>query len=282
MDRLKVLSLNIWNRQGRWPERLPLIRAELTALAPDVVGLQEVLRHEPEDGQPPANVDQAHQIAEGLGYYSAYASAWNMGGGLQFGNAILSRYPVLRARNLPLPVAVAGEEPRALLFVELDAPCGRVPVFNTHLSWKLHHGYVRERQVAFLAEQVQELAPVGSSFPPILMGDFNAEPDSDEIRYLRGFTSRPGRSVYFADCFAVAGDGSPGYTFSRANRFAAIVCEPNRRIDYIFVRGPDRQLCGEPLSARVVCTRPEGDVFPSDHFGVYAEIQAAARAIPAV
>jgi endonuclease/exonuclease/phosphatase family metal-dependent hydrolase len=284
MERLKLLTLNIWNRQGPWSERLRLIRREITTLAPDVVGLQEVLRLE-SGGQPPAGsehlkeADQAHQIADGLGYYAAYASAWHVGGGLQFGNAVLSRFPILHARNIPLPVGEAGEETRAALFVELDAPCGRVPVFNTHLNWKLHQGNVRERQVAFLVEQIHELAPVGGPFPPVLMGDFNAEPDADEMRYLRGLTSRLGRSVYFADCFLTAGDGTPGYTFDRSNRFAAIAREPNRRIDYIYVRGPDRQLRGEPLVSRVVCAEPEGDVFPSDHFGVYAEIQAAPRPI---
>ena len=44
------------------------------------------------------------------------------------------------------------------------------------------------------------------------------------------------------------------------------------RIDYVFVRGPDRKLRGEPLASRVVFDRATRGVFPSDHFGVYAEI----------
>jgi hypothetical protein len=31
-----------------------------------------------------------------------------------------------------------------------------------------------------------------------VMGDFNAEPDSDEIRFLRGLTGFGGPCVYFA------------------------------------------------------------------------------------
>jgi endonuclease/exonuclease/phosphatase family metal-dependent hydrolase len=109
--------------------------------------------------------------------------------------------------------------------------------------------------------------------PPILCGDFNAEPDADEIRYLSGFTTLEGRSVYFADCFRVAGDGSNGHTFCRRNPYAASVREPDRRIDYIFVRGPDKQGRGEPLTCRVVFDQPNADgVFASDHFGVLAEI----------
>jgi len=275
MERLTVLTLNIWNRQGPWDARLPLIRAELAKLAPDVIGLQEVLHHD----QVPR--DQAVEIAEGMGYYVAFGPAWHIGEGLHFGNACLSRFPIVRAESFPLP-GEPGRETRGLLFVELEAPCGRVPVFVTHLDWELHRGQVRRRQVFAIAQKIAELAPTSESatrFPPILMGDFNAEPDSDEIRFLRGLTPIEGRTVYFADCFQVAGDGSPGYTFARDNPYAAIVCEPNRRLDYVFVRGPDRQLRGEPLSARVVANRPTGGVFPSDHYGVLAEIQAAPRTI---
>jgi endonuclease/exonuclease/phosphatase family metal-dependent hydrolase len=270
MEVLRVVTLNIWNRQGPWPERLRLIRSQLQALSPDIVGLQEVLHHDQEP------VDQAREIADGLDYHAAFASAWHIGGGLQFGNAVLSRYPITSANNFPLPVEPT-EESRSLLHVEVDAPCGKVPVFNTHLDWKFHHGYVRERQVAFIADKVRELAPPGS-FPPLLMGDFNAEPDADEIRFLRGLTSRLGRSVYFADCFGYVGEG-PGFTYARSNPYAAKLHEPNRRIDYIFVRGPDRELRGEPLAARVVFDLPEGGAFPSDHYGVYAEIQAASRPV---
>ncbi len=70
----------------------------------------------------------------------------------------------------------------------------------------------------------------------------------------------------------MAGDGSPGHTFAQRNTYAAALGEPNRRIDYVFVRGPDAKGRGRPLAARVVLDQPKGGVFPSDHFGVYAEI----------
>src|SRR5262249_17379100 len=108
------------------------------------------------------------------------------------------------------------------------------------------------------------------------MGDFNAEPDSDEVRFLRGLTTLRGRSTYFADCFGLCGEG-PGHTYSKTNVYAEKLREPERRIDYIFVRGPDRQLRGEPLSPRIVLNTPENGVFPTDHYGVLAEIQAAPR-----
>jgi endonuclease/exonuclease/phosphatase family metal-dependent hydrolase len=274
-DTIRALTLNIWNNQGPWPARLALIRKELAELAPDVVGLQEVLHLDGADAQ-----DQAQAIADGLGYYCAFAPAWHIGGGLQFGNAILSRWPIVAPQNFTLPHDDA-EETRALLHAMIETPHGKLPLFVTHLAWELHRSDMRQQQVAFIASQIKELAPLNSNdvLPPILMGDFNAEPESDEIRFLRGFNARLGRSVYFADCFAAAGDGSPGYTYARDNPFALRAHEPNRRLDYIFSRGPDRRLRGEPLSARRCFDRAVDGVFPSDHYGVIAEIQAAPRTL---
>ncbi|HEX4459410.1 MAG TPA: endonuclease/exonuclease/phosphatase family protein [Polyangia bacterium] len=275
-ETLRVVTLNIWNNQGPWPERLRLIRRELGDLLPDIVGLQEVLHLEPSPGQP-ATPDQAQAIGDGLGYYSAFASAWHIGGGLQFGNALLSRWPIVHADNFQLPCE-PDDETRGLLHCVLESPHGRISVFVTHLSWKLHQSDIRQQQVAFIAGKVRDLAPIDEhGFPPILMGDFNAEPESDEIRYLRGYTSRLGRSIYFCDCFAAAGDGSPGYSYARANPYALRAHEPNRRLDYIFSRGPDRALRGEPLSARLCFNQPSDGVWPTDHYGVLAEIQAAPR-----
>ena len=67
--------------------------------------------------------------------------------------------------------------------------------------------------------------------------------------------------MYFADSFGVAGDGSPGTTFSKRNPFAGPMREPERRIDYVFVRGPDDSQRGEPTEA-LVCfdQRSQGHV----------------------
>lgn len=254
---MRVATLNIWNRCGPWEERLVAIRTQLRELEPDVLGLQEVLRGE--------GVDQAREIADGLGYHVAYGSTRE--DPIQLGNAVLSRYPVVAADVVALPSGGTTER-RSLLCCELDAPFGRVPFFCTHLNWKLHEGHVRYEQVQVVAAEVMRRCPI-DGFPPIVVGDFNAEPDSDEIRYLRGFTGA--RRVYFADCFAVAGEGS-GVTFSaRTNPFAGETHEPERRIDYIFVRGPDTRARGRALSARVCFDRAD-PVFPSDHYGVVAEI----------
>ncbi|MEO6601253.1 MAG: endonuclease/exonuclease/phosphatase family protein [Polyangiaceae bacterium] len=283
MSVLRVATINVWNKAGPWLARLPLIRRELERLVPEVVGLQEVLRFQPDSAQDaPLTVhnDQATEIAAGLGFHIAYSVASDYGNGLKFGNALLSRHPIIEQRSFLLPGVESGET-RSLLYGLCETPHGSLPVFVTHLNWKFHHGAVRQRQVAFIAERIAEVSPIGSPhLPPVLMGDFNAAPDADEIRFLTGLCAIDGKTVYFADAWVFAGEG-PGYTYDRVNSYAAKAREPSRRIDYIFVRGPDRQFRGEPLRAELAFhaaeQAPAGAVWPSDHFGVVADLAVTLR-----
>ncbi len=258
---LRLATLNIWNRGGPWEERLLAIRAALVAEDADVIGLQEVVAI---DG-----FDQAALIAEGLGYHVVHGR--HSAARIPLGNALLSRFPVIRSEALDLPTEDDTER-RSLLRADLEAPFGRLSVFVTHLDWRLHEGHVREIQMRFATDAIARACPPGQGFPPILMGDLNAEPDSDEIRFLRGLTSLGGRRVYYADAFGLAGQG-PGITFARRNPFAAVMHEPDRRIDYIFVREPDHRGRGAPLEAHVAFDVPYQGVFASDHFGVVATLQ---------
>jgi len=266
-DLWRVVTFNIWNRSGPWPERLPLIRDQLRALDADVIALQEVLGF---SGLP----SQADEIARGTGWNVHHGPAWEIGGGLTMGNAILSPHALSDTAVLPLPTP-PGLETRTVAFARVAAPHGPIPVFATHLTFQLHLGHVRCQQVRALADHVAERAPIEGP-PPVILGDFNAPPDADEIRFLRGLTSLGGRSVYFADCWMMC-PGDPGITYDRRNPYALRSHEPSYRIDYVFVRGPDRQLRGEPIAARLALDRPTGEVWPSDHYAVVAEIYAAPR-----
>jgi endonuclease/exonuclease/phosphatase family metal-dependent hydrolase len=266
MKSFSAATLNIWNRSGPWEQRLRAIGAHMKSLAPDVIGLQEVVRLDPGEGD---ELDQCDAIGGPLGYHSAYGRSREQ---RWFGNAVLSRWPITRSETIELPRG-GTDERRCLLYAEIDAPFGLLPFFVTHLNWKLDEGHVRAEQVLLIARQVQLLSPP-RAFPAVLVGDFNAEPGSDEIRYLVGQTSLgSGRRVYFQDAFAVAGGGSPGFTFARRNPFAAVVREPDRRIDYIFVHGRDERFRGEPLEARLEFDAAVDGTFPSDHFGVVARLR---------
>ncbi len=267
-DIWRVVTLNIWNRQGPWPQRLPLIQQALSAIAPDIVGLQEVLGF-------PGMPSQAHDIASALGWNVHYVPAWHIGGGLTFGNAILSRHPLLDTQSLRLP-APLDLDTRTVAFARVDLPHGPAPVFVTHLTFQHHHCAARCEQVRALTDHVAALASIDGP-PPLLLGDFNADPDSDEMRFLRGLTALGGSSVYFADCWLATGRTDVGHTYDRRNPYALRSREPSRRIDYIFVRGPDRHLRGEPLSATLAMNEPVDGIWPSDHFAVVADIWAPKR-----
>ncbi len=280
VSKLRVATLNIWGRQGPWESRLPVLRRALAALKVDLIGLQEVIRFEVERAPSPAtgtSSDQAMEIGEGLGLQASFGAALDLGFGYSFGNAILSRFPIRSSHTTTLP-GEGGVEPRALHSAIVDAPFGPVLFASTHLAWRFDEGALRVRQVLAIAGEIDRQRE-GLAYPPILVGDFNAEPDSDEMRFLRGLHTRDGRSTYFIDAFGEAGKG-PGSTYDRGNDFARALNEPDRRIDYVLVRGRDARGWGMPISclrAFDEAASPAADapvVFASDHFGVVADLRA--------
>jgi endonuclease/exonuclease/phosphatase family metal-dependent hydrolase len=118
---------------------------------------------------------------------------------------------------------------------------------------------------------VEFIRKVAGEQAVILMGDFNAGSDSQEIAVLK--------AAGFQDAWAAVRQ-EPGYTWDgtvngniRLQKEAYpedFWLEPKRnRIDYIFFRGNGLKV----LRAEVVLNRPGQGVYPSDHFGVLAEIE---------
>ncbi len=263
MDTFTAATLNIWQKFGPWEERMPRLRSALAKEMPDVIGLQEV--------RVEAGFDQLASLNQELAYHAVFGATFDDGYG-KTGNGILSRWEVLRSEVVPLPTA--HEEWRCLVFALLDSPYGKLPFFTTHLNWQLDDGASRRLQVRAITGAVAELSR-GADFPAVLVGDFNAEPDSDEMRYLRGLTGIDGHYVYYADAWVFAGDGSPGTTYSKSNPFGEVHREAERRIDYVYVRAPERGR-GEPIASRVAFTEPVEGMFPTDHYGVVATIATGA------
>jgi endonuclease/exonuclease/phosphatase family metal-dependent hydrolase len=265
--RLSILSWNLWWRFGPWESRQPAIAATLQRLAPDVVCLQEVWASR--DGE-----DQAEQLAAALGGYHV-AHAAGVGFDLtphSLGNAVLSRWPIRAHEARPLPAPPGLDELRVVLRAQIDGPRGPVEVFVTHLNWRLDQSDVRQDQVRAICAFVAETG-ADRTFPPVLCGDFNAEPGSDEVRMLTGLAAVPVPKLVFLDAWRAAGDGGPGHTWSNANPFAALDCEPDRRIDYVLVGYPRDHGAGQVVAARVEAVAPVDGVQPSDHYAVFAELR---------
>ena len=275
MDRLRVVTLNLWNKSGPWQRRMQLVATQLDELMPDIVGLQEVLCLQSESRE-------QNQAAEVAGDRN-----WVFGAGhdmsrdwvpsnqkLLFGNAVLSPHPIREHSVHPLPGVDQSDQQRSVLHAVVETPRGPIDVFVTHLNWKLDEGWIRELQVKEIARLIETRSPADGRFPPLLLGDLNAEPESDEIRFLLGYTRLgEAKSVRFADVWQFADPQQPSATFDgRANPFAAPHHEPARRIDYILVRGPSTHAHGHPRAVRRVFDEPTEGTFPSDHFGVMADL----------
>jgi endonuclease/exonuclease/phosphatase family metal-dependent hydrolase len=259
---LRVMTLNVWNLAGPWRARRDEIVAWLTRLEPDVACLQEII--ESDDGR-----NQARWLADAAGGFHVAYDGRSVGNGNRFGNAVLSRWPIEASAGHDLPHEPADGEVQRLV---LHARTRGLDVYSTHLNWRFHDGAIRERQVVELAAVVARTANEAARLPPIVAGDCNAEPDSNEMRFLTGLASIDGTSVYFQDAWRVAGGRGPGHTWDNRDPFAAAEHEPDRRIDYVLVgwRRPDG--AGRVEAARVVCDRTLTGTFASDHFGVLCEI----------
>ena len=265
--RLKVLTLNLWGEQPPLERRMALVVQGLAQLAPDVVGLQEVRE------VPGKLENQAATLARQGGFGHVYVPTMPWGGGHE-GLAILSRHPIAEQAVLELPHSHA-EERRLLLSARVDTPAGAVWVHTTHLNYRLHHGRQREDQVVALEAAV---ASREMDTPQIILGDFNARPESDEIRWMSGLTTLAGRRVYYQDAWARLHPGEAGWTWAAANPYTAMLqfLEPDRRIDYVFVTPRRRDGRGAIHSCRIVLDQAASDgQYASDHYGLLAEVQIA-------
>jgi endonuclease/exonuclease/phosphatase family metal-dependent hydrolase len=265
VSRLRCLTLNLWGAEAPLERRMQVIAEGIRTLRPDVVALQEVR-------EVPAELpNQAEALARAVGWHHVFAPATPFGGGEE-GLAILAREPILEHQAIELPHAQPTER-RILLSARVGSADAGVWVHTTHLNYRLAHGRQREDQVQAIDAS---LAGRRTDRPQILMGDFNARPESDEIRWLRGLATLGGRRTYYQDAWDRLHPGESGWTWARANPYTARLAflEPDRRLDYIFVtpmRGDGR---GSVHGCQIVFDKPAADgVFASDHFGLLAEIQ---------
>ena len=141
----------------------------------DVIGLQE-MRDESEDEEYKA---QAKIIAEKLGFYYYFAEAIRFDGKNPYGNALISRYPIISTETILIPNPVVPEydgyyETRCILKARIDVDDG----INVLVS---HFGLNPDEH----RNAVQTIAANISSERCVLMGDFNVEPDNPVLQPIR-------------------------------------------------------------------------------------------------
>jgi endonuclease/exonuclease/phosphatase family metal-dependent hydrolase len=275
----RVVTWNLWWRFGDWQRRFEAISAVLAEVRPDVVGLQEVWAR--------GEINAAGLLARRLGLHWAWVPSpaperWQRRVGdasVAFGNAVLSRWPVAGVAHADLTVPQTGApDGRRVLLAALDTPAGRLPFFTTQLSAFPGRSALRCAQVRRIAEFVAAHTP-DTGLPPVVTGDLNAAPESDEVRLLEGFLTEPAvPDLLLVDAWRYAAPDDRGITWIRGNPHAAVTGEPDARIDYVLVGTPRGGGAALVSGARVVGDRPRDGVWPSDHAAVVADLQLGAPA----
>lgn len=194
-------------RPRKMPDRIAMALHQQRV---DLVGLQEAQGR----GGRSLGVDQPKRIARRLGMQHTFKAAKKGLFGItdNTGNAVLSAYEIRHKEGFK----VSGSRSANLAIVDHPAFPEGMLIVNTHLSTG-RDGAPRREELEVIAERI-----AAHRLPTVMMGDFNAQPDSDEIRWLLA----GGMGREFVDAHAAAGAGE-GLT--------APALEPRHRIDYIFV-----------------------------------------------
>lgn len=276
---LRVVTLNAGTLlEPDWPAREGEVVAWLDELDPDVVCLQEAWR----DGDGPCSIEGVVDRAAGDWHWTfggfPFPAAYGAPPSLRFGSAILSRWPLDQEvlHRLPVDEDPAVDDPGYRMELELlHVVTAGAHLFSTHLAPPPAQAYHRRRQVRAIDETIRAaVTERPSSLPSILCGDFNAEPDSDEIRFLSSLATIDGVSTYHQDAWRVAANTGPGFTGDpRTNPMCAALHVPPKRLDYVFVGDPwGRGGAGVVRSAALAFHEPRTGILASDHYGLVVDV----------
>lgn len=205
---LKVMSYNIRHARGM-DNKLDLHRLArfIQEQDPDIIGLQEVDCCFSERSE---YVDQAAFIAKFLHMEYVYGgsivyepTAASGGHPRKHGAAILSKHPIISSKQYLYEHYVGNK--RELLEAVIAFAGNKIAFYSTHLGLNAEE---RKKQ----AEELMQIVSADSK-PKIVVGDFNAEAESPEMKIVR---------KHLIDAFSLT---------EKACTFRADA--PTKRIDYI-------------------------------------------------
>jgi endonuclease/exonuclease/phosphatase family metal-dependent hydrolase len=198
---------------------LPRLARLLADAEPDVICLQEVDRH---FGDRSEQVDQALLLSRALDMELVWSPSIDDPPPVgrterrQYGNALLSRLPVLTSDVHRLP---GGGEPRSALQARIGLAGAALWVTTTHLS--SNSPADRSAQAAAVTALCAE--------PGVLVGDLNADADAPELQVLR---------ERFADAWELAADRTDQagrFSLHRDEGLTHPARRPRVRIDQMWV-----------------------------------------------
>jgi endonuclease/exonuclease/phosphatase family metal-dependent hydrolase len=209
----------------------------IKAQQPDLVALQEVDKGVARTDR----IDIPAELARLTGLTARFYNNFSFQGG-EYGNAVLSRFPVVTERNTHLEMLRPGEQ-RGVLQTVVQLPGNRRLLFAaTHIDYR--------RDDAERLQNVKEFKGLLDRYPDlafILCGDFNDFPKSRVHAAMK---------EDFVDCWEAVGKGD-GFTFSSER--------PRSRIDYVWVAR--RPGAPQPKRAWIPATQA------SDHLPLVLELE---------
>jgi endonuclease/exonuclease/phosphatase family metal-dependent hydrolase len=168
LSTLRVVTYNVHRCRGMDRRTRPdRIAAVLRAIDADVVALQEVI------GAGPQGASHVEELGAALGMGWVMAAARHLRGH-QFGNAVLSRFPITQHARHDLSWKTCEE--RCLQRADIDVNGQMLRVYNVHLGTAILE---RRHQAQRLATIVADKHVGG---PKLVLGDFN--------EWTRGLTTR--------------------------------------------------------------------------------------------
>ncbi|WP_369131222.1 endonuclease/exonuclease/phosphatase family protein [Modestobacter roseus] len=204
---------------------LPRLARLLADVDADLICLQEVDRR---FGPRSEGVDQAELLSRALEMDLAWGPAIDAPGPAgsedggdrrQYGNALLSRLPLLATEVHPLP---GGGEPRSALRVQVGLTDGALWVTTTHLS----SGSAADR-----ARQAAAVTELQITAPGVLVGDLNADAGAPELAALRERLSDAWQQA------AARSDQGGRLSLHREAGLTHPARRPRVRIDQVWVTG---------------------------------------------
>lgn len=260
-DTLRVMTFNVRlpmasDGPERWQARRDLFVKTIRGQHPDVIGTQELYKAQGD-----------YVVAKLPGY--AWFGEGRKGGEGDEHMGVFYRTDALRVLasgdfwlsdtpDTPGSISWGHPYPRMVTWARFQRKSDghTFVMFDTHFPYRDQDEAAREKCAALVLERIAEL-PANEPF--VLTGDFNTTPASRVHAMLAG---------HLQDAWQVAPHRS-----GPARTFHAFTGKPDRRIDWILVRGFRVQ------DARTVTTH-EGRLYPSDHFPVVADLRFPAEMAP--
>ncbi|MCQ6274943.1 endonuclease/exonuclease/phosphatase family protein [Bacillus sp. V3B] len=205
----------------------------------DIIGLNEVDKHysrrslyEDQIGWLAKQLNMEHAFSPSISIKSKNSSKMQ-----EYGNALLSRYPIVTKKSYSFNYISGLTEGRSLLEATIQINKQLFQTMVTHLSL---NPFLQRKQTNYILNQIHKY-----SHPIIIMGDWNMKPKSKGWRKL---------THNFQDAWYTVGKGA-GYTYPSLR--------PRTRLDYIFV---SQNL--KVVDAKVIIKMPK----VSDHLPLTANL----------